>query len=148
MYAETDFNRPIPVTSRFRAVRNAERKRKRSRVGNTNETDGINISQTTSSKMESGKTVAFRSRSEDDSPEDSKKDGSEDEDSGRSYEEPLFPALYPVVLLSLKQTSVPRIWCLRMVANPYPFHVCVAFRFKLLMKTCVSIGRARTPISL
>uniref|UniRef100_H2YFL7 Ion transport domain-containing protein n=1 Tax=Ciona savignyi TaxID=51511 RepID=H2YFL7_CIOSA len=32
-----------------------------------------------------------------------------------------FPALYPVVLLSLKQTNLPRIWCLRMVANPYPF---------------------------
>nr|XP_026690675.1 voltage-dependent T-type calcium channel subunit alpha-1G isoform X3 [Ciona intestinalis] len=136
MYAETDFNRSIPVTSRFRAVRNAERRRKRSRVGNTNEADGINISQTLSSKMESGKTVAFQSRSEDDSPEDTKKDGSEDEDSGRSYEGPLFPALYPVVLLSLKQTSVPRIWCLRMVANPWFERVSML----VILINCVTLG--------
>uniref|UniRef100_F6SKF5 Ion transport domain-containing protein n=1 Tax=Ciona intestinalis TaxID=7719 RepID=F6SKF5_CIOIN len=98
----------------------------------------INISQTLSSKMESGKTVAFQSRSEDDSPEDTKKDGSEDEDSGRSYEGPLFPALYPVVLLSLKQTSVPRIWCLRMVANPFTWFERVSMLVILI--NCVTLG--------
>jgi len=33
----------------------------------------------------------------------------------------LFPGLYPVVCCSLKQTSFPRLWCLKMVSNPYPF---------------------------
>jgi len=32
-----------------------------------------------------------------------------------------FPGLYPTVFLRLKQTSRPRIWCLRMIENPYPF---------------------------
>ena len=33
-----------------------------------------------------------------------------------------FPQLYPIVFHYLTQKSIPRRWCLKLVANPYPFY--------------------------
>ena len=43
----------------------------------------------------------------------------------------LFSGLYPVVMVGLKQTTRPRIWCLRMIENPYPLFVILIIQ-KLL----------------
>lgn len=43
----------------------------------------------------------------------------EDEEEKEKEELP-YPALAPVVLLALTQTSPPRSWCLRAVCHPYP----------------------------
>ena len=45
--------------------------------------------------------------------------------SGKNQGE-FFPGLHPVVFGCLRQTSVPRIWFLRIVANPYPFVVFIS----------------------
>uniref|UniRef100_A0A3P8RQY9 Ion transport domain-containing protein n=1 Tax=Amphiprion percula TaxID=161767 RepID=A0A3P8RQY9_AMPPE len=43
-------------------------------------------------------------------------------DRGDRDEEQLpYPALAPVVCLFLKQTTIPRNWCLKIVCGPYPF---------------------------
>ena len=47
-----------------------------------------------------------------------------DTDTNREEKVP-FSGLYPVVFICLKQTTRPRIWCLRMIENPYPFFCCV-----------------------
>ena len=51
-----------------------------------------------------------------------------DSEADSSKEEKVpFPGLYPVVFIRLKQTTRPRIWCLRMIENPYPFKFILRF---------------------
>jgi len=47
-------------------------------------------------------------------------EGEEEEEKEEETEELPYPALAPVVLLALTQTSPPRSWCLRAVCHPYP----------------------------
>ena len=44
-----------------------------------------------------------------------------DAENNNGSQQPLFAGLYPVVFLKLKQTTKPRIWCLKIIENPYPF---------------------------
>ncbi|TNN60375.1 Voltage-dependent T-type calcium channel subunit alpha-1G [Liparis tanakae] len=46
-----------------------------------------------------------------------------DEASASGDESLPYPTMAPVVFLYLKQSTRPRSWCLKMVCNPYPFHV-------------------------
>jgi hypothetical protein len=34
-----------------------------------------------------------------------------------------YPSYVPISLYCLDQTSAPRSWCLKMISNPYPFHL-------------------------
>ncbi|CAB1429299.1 unnamed protein product [Pleuronectes platessa] len=43
------------------------------------------------------------------------------EEASASGDELPYPTMAPVVFFYLKQTTRPRSWCLKMVANPYPF---------------------------
>uniref|UniRef100_A0A3Q4GLE4 Ion transport domain-containing protein n=1 Tax=Neolamprologus brichardi TaxID=32507 RepID=A0A3Q4GLE4_NEOBR len=56
----------------------------------------------------------------------------EDEEEKEKEELP-YPALAPVVLLALTQTSPPRSWCLRAVCHPYPSILAI-------LLNCVTLG--------
>ena len=65
-------------------------------------------------------------KDDDDDEDDSTTDIDSSNTGGKSQQnaqELLFPALHATVFGCLDQKTIPRLWCLRIVANPYPF-VC------------------------
>uniref|UniRef100_A0A8D2ZLD0 Ion transport domain-containing protein n=1 Tax=Scophthalmus maximus TaxID=52904 RepID=A0A8D2ZLD0_SCOMX len=61
-------------------------------------------------------------------------EGEEEEEKEEETEELPYPALAPVVLLALTQTSPPRSWCLRAVCHPYPSLILA------ILLNCVTLG--------
>ncbi|KAM8879619.1 voltage-dependent T-type calcium channel subunit alpha-1H-like isoform 2-T2 [Spinachia spinachia] len=71
--------------------------------------------------------------------EDREQDGEEDEEEEEEEEEKEelpYPALAPVVLLALTQTSPPRSWCLRAVCHPWFERVSIL----AILLNCVTLG--------
>lgn len=68
-------------------------------------------------------------------------EGDERERKGEDEEEKEelpYPALAPVVLLALTQTSPPRSWCLRAVCHPYPSLQPVHLKRRERTRLCAS----------
>uniref|UniRef100_A0A8C3A7Z6 Ion transport domain-containing protein n=1 Tax=Cyclopterus lumpus TaxID=8103 RepID=A0A8C3A7Z6_CYCLU len=61
----------------------------------------------------------------------------EEEEEEEEKEELPYPALAPVVLLALTQTSPPRSWCLRAVCHPYP---SPRVSILAILLNCVTLG--------
>lgn len=64
-----------------------------------------------------------------------------DAESEEETDEPenyLYPGLYPTVFYCASQTSKPRIWCLRIVANPYPFTNKSTYYLVILYNTVIN----------
>ncbi|KAM3865195.1 voltage-dependent T-type calcium channel subunit alpha-1H-like [Diretmus argenteus] len=67
------------------------------------------------------------------------REGEEEEEEKEDEEELPYPALAPVVLLALTQTSPPRSWCLRAVCHPYPALLRRVSILAILLN-CVTLG--------
>ncbi|CAK8686115.1 unnamed protein product [Clavelina lepadiformis] len=59
-----------------------------------------------------------------------------DSESESSADELLFPGLNPVVFVKLRQTTPPRIWCLRMAASPWFERASML----VILINCVTLG--------
>ena len=55
--------------------------------------------------------------------EEGEEEEEEEEDEAADQEPLPFPGFVPVTFKYLKQTDLPRFWCLRLITYPYPFKV-------------------------